>query len=310
MPRYQSGVFLYNGNKEEAEIETALSQTLPILSKEVKELKVIQTASLEDLYETCRRYGPEVDVFFIFGGDGTVHEVINSLAPLEIRPVIGVIPGGTCNDFSRVLDTKQRPDQAAESIIKGDEVKVDAGRTEDDYFINFWGIGLVTQTSVNIDEGKKNRLGVLSYFISALRTVNQAAPFRFKMAVDDEMMEGEAVMILIMNGQFIGTRRLPVPSIDLQDGKVDVLIVKNSNLTLFRELMTMGRPQTDETQFQELSHHQGSTIKIDVEKKQDVDMDGEIKGKTPESIKVLPNHFTFLSGGSEALQNLVIPEEN
>ncbi|MGR9047669.1 YegS/Rv2252/BmrU family lipid kinase [Halobacillus faecis] len=307
MPRYQSGIFIYNGKKDEAEIETALSQVLPALSKEVKELKVIQTLSLDDLYGNCRHYGPEVDVFFIFGGDGTLHEVINCLAPMEKRPVIGVLPGGTCNDFSRVLDTPQRLNQAAASIIEGEEVSVDAGKTEDDYFINFWGIGLVTQTSFNIDETQKNRFGVLSYFMSALKTMNQATPFHYKMTVDGEEVDGEAVMILIMNGQFIGTRRVPVPTINLQDGKFDVLVVKNSNLTLFREIMTMGRPQADQSEFQEISHYQGEKVNIDVEFKQDVDMDGEIKGKTPEKLEVLPGHFTFLSGGPNALKNMDNP---
>lgn len=307
MPRYQSGIFLYNGNKDENELGVALGQTLPILSKEVKELKVIQTDSLDDLREVCRSCGPKVEVFFIYGGDGTVHEVINYLAPLEQRPIIGVLPGGTCNDFSRVMDTPQRLEQAARGIIEGEELKVDAGKTENDYFLNFWGIGLVTQTSFNIDENQKNRLGVLSYFISALKTMNQADSFGYKIKVDDEMIEGEAVMILVMNGQFIGTRRLPVPSIDLQDGLFDVLIVKNSNLTLFRELMTMGRPQTDPSEFQELNHIQGKTLKVDVQYTQEVDMDGEIKGKTPESMQVLPKHFTFLGGGPQALQTMLNP---
>ncbi|WP_281976207.1 YegS/Rv2252/BmrU family lipid kinase [Halobacillus litoralis] len=307
MPRYQSGIFIYNGNKEETQVETALGQILPILSKEVKELKVIQTMSLEELDQVCREYGQEVDVLFIFGGDGTVHECINSMAELEKRPVIGILPGGTCNDFSRVLDTPQKLDQAARAVIQGEELQVDAGKTDEHYFLNFWGIGLVTQTSSNIDEDQKNRLGVLSYFISALKTMNQATPFKFSVSVDGEVLEGEAVMVLVTNGQFIGTRRLPVPYIDLQDGKFDVLIVKNSNLTLFRELMTMGRPSVDDRQFQELYHRQGERISIDVEQSQEVDMDGEIKGNTPAHLQVLPGHFTFLGGGPQALQ--AVPNE-
>ena len=37
------------------------------------------------------------------GGDGTLNEVINGLAPLEHRPKLGVIPVGTTNDFARAL---------------------------------------------------------------------------------------------------------------------------------------------------------------------------------------------------------------
>ncbi|WP_226585423.1 YegS/Rv2252/BmrU family lipid kinase [Halobacillus litoralis] len=305
MPRYHSGVYLYNGNKEADEIDLSLRETLPVISQEVKELKVIQTGSLDELKEVCHQYGPEVDVFFILGGDGTVHECINYLAPLKKRPIIGVLPGGTCNDFSRVLDTPQRLDQAADSIIRGEELTVDAGQTENNYFINFWGIGLVTQASFNINEQQKDRFGVLSYFISALKTVSQADPFDYKVTVDGEVLEGEAVMVLVMNGQFIGTRRVPVPAIDLQDGKLDVLIVKNSNLTLFREIMTMGKERAVDKNFEELYYRQGETVKIEVDGSENVDMDGEIKGHAPAELKVLPGHFTFLGGGPNALSPLL-----
>ncbi|MFZ0368925.1 MAG: YegS/Rv2252/BmrU family lipid kinase [Halobacillus sp.] len=301
MARYETGLFIYNGNEDSNVLETNLSQTVPILTQEVKELKVLQTDSLDEFREACRNYGPEVDVLFILGGDGTVHEGINSMADLERRPVIGVLPGGTCNDFSRVLDTPQNMQQAARAIIKGEELTLDAGKTNNYYFINFWGIGLVTQASFNIDEDSKNRFGVLSYFMSALKTMNEATPFEFTVTVDGEKLEGEAIMILVMNGQFIGTRRVPVPSIDLQDGLLDVLVVKNSNLKLFKELMTMKRPWANEERFQELHHLQGKQVKIEVDSSQEIDMDGEIKGETPADLEVLPDHFTFLSGGPNAL---------
>ncbi|MBH0231580.1 YegS/Rv2252/BmrU family lipid kinase [Halobacillus yeomjeoni] len=295
MARYQNGLFLYNGNSDSNEMENNLSQTLPIISQQVKQLQVIQTHSLDELKSVCVQYGPDVDVFFILGGDGTVHECINSLAELEKRPVIGILPGGTCNDFSRVLGIPQNMNQAARTLIEGEEFKVDAGMTENHYFINFWGIGLVTQTSFNIDPDQKSRLGVLSYFISALKTMKQADPFEFRVTIDGKEVSGEAVMILVMNGQFIGTRRLPVPSIHLNDSNLDLLIIKNSSLTLFKELLTMRQPGADESRFQELYHTQGKEIEIDVESSRDVDMDGEIKGHTPAGIKVLPEHFTFLS---------------
>ncbi|TGB01848.1 YegS/Rv2252/BmrU family lipid kinase [Halobacillus salinus] len=298
MPRYEKGLFIFNGNAGNKEMEPQLSQVLPVIAQAVKQLTSIQTESIDELKDVCQQYGSEVDVMIILGGDGTVHECINSLAELEKRPVIGILPGGTCNDFSRMMDMPQNLQQAARALVEGEEQPVDVGRTERNYFLNFWGIGLVTQTSFNIDEGQKARFGVLSYFISALKTMNQADPFEFKIDVDGEKVEGEAVMVVVMNGRFIGTRPLPVPAIDVSDGKFDVLIIKNSNLTLFKELMTMGQPGTDESRFQELHHRQGKKIKIEIDSVQEVDMDGEIKGSTPAHIEVLPEHFTFLNGQS------------
>ncbi|MCP3029257.1 YegS/Rv2252/BmrU family lipid kinase [Halobacillus sp. A5] len=303
MPRYERGLFIYNGNSGNGQLEQNLSETIPVITKEIKELQVIQTETLEEFKETCCSYGPYVDVLFILGGDGTLHECINCLADKPDRPVIGILPGGTCNDFSRVLGTPPQMKQAAEAVINGEETKVDIGQSNDNYFINFWGIGLITETSTNIDEGQKDRFGVLSYFISAFKTMNQAESFHFVLDVDGEKIREEAVMVLVLNGRFIGTREVPLPEASPEDGRFDVLIIKNSNLTLFRELLSMNKPWSDPDNFQELSYLQGNNIKVNVEKEQKVDMDGEIKGATPSHIQVLHGHFTFLTPDPAVAKN-------
>ncbi|MFD2923223.1 YegS/Rv2252/BmrU family lipid kinase [Halobacillus naozhouensis] len=304
MPRYQRGIFVYNGNMQGEDLEQSLTVTLPVLAQEIKELTVIQTHSLGELRKVCYEYGPKVEVFVILGGDGTLHECINYLAPLESRPVLLLLPGGTCNDFSRVLGTPQNLQQAATQLLQGEEVKVDIGKADDRYFTNFWGIGLVTEASFNIDSEQKNRIGVLSYFISAIKTMNQTEPFSFTLRIDGETVNEEAVMVLVMNGRFIGTREVPLPDSQLQDGELDVLIVKNSNLTTFKELLTMNRPGADPSKFQELSHMQGQQVSIEVEAEKEVDMDGEIMGSTPARIEVLPNHFTFLCADPTVFHNV------
>ncbi|MFD1019304.1 YegS/Rv2252/BmrU family lipid kinase [Thalassobacillus hwangdonensis] len=299
MPRYNRALFLYNGNAGSDNLEQKLSKTLPILAQEIKELTVVQTKSIDEAKEVCLEYGEVVELVLILGGDGTLHACCNTLAELDKRPVIGVLPGGTSNDFSRLLGMPQNLSQAASAIINGREAPVDAGKVNGGYFLNFWGIGLVTETSLNIDENQKNRLGVLSYFISALKTMNQATPFNFRLELDGEVMEDEAVMVLVLNGKFIGTRRIPIDSIDAGDGLLDIMIVKNSNLTMFKELLTANQAWSDEDSFQELCHRRAERITIEATPNQQSDMDGELKGETPTTIEVVPNHFTFLYANSE-----------
>ncbi|MCY7948228.1 NAD(+)/NADH kinase, partial [Bacillus atrophaeus] len=42
----------------------------------------------------------EFDLIIAAGGDGTINEVVNGLAPLDRRPTLGIIPVGTTNDFA------------------------------------------------------------------------------------------------------------------------------------------------------------------------------------------------------------------
>lgn len=293
--KYERGLFLYNANVDNGIMEQKLAQTLPIVSKGVKKLTVIRTESLAEVKHTCAEYAAKVDIVIILGGDGTLHECINSLAPLNNRPIIAVLPGGTCNDFSRMLNIPQNLYQAAEMIITGEEADIDIGKSADKYFLNFWGIGLISQTSLNIDNDQKKRLGVLSYFLSTLKTINHADPFSYKIAVNGKTHEGESVMILVLNGKYIGTREFPLQAINSSDGKLDIVVIKNSTLGTFRELLSMGSPNTNSEQMTELTHFQAESASITTDQEKEIDMDGEIDGVTPADIKILPNHLRMIS---------------
>ncbi|KGX87850.1 YegS/Rv2252/BmrU family lipid kinase [Pontibacillus marinus] len=294
MSQYQTGAFLYNGSAGPDQLNDKLAAALPVLSQNVEKLSVVQTTSRDDLIEKVRHYGEGVEVLYILGGDGTVHDCINAVADVENQPVLGILPGGTCNDFTRMLGIPQNVGQAAHALVNGRVAPVDLGQVGDRYFLNFWGIGLVTETSINIDPDQKNRFGVLSYFISAFKTMNEANTFRYKLRVDGVEYEEEGVMILVLNGRFIGTRQIPVPSLYVNDGNLDVLVIKNSNLKTFRELLSLNQPRTDSESFQELFHTQGKEIEIETDEEMDVDTDGEIYLKTPGSIKVLPNYLRMI----------------
>lgn len=292
--KYEKALYIFNGNENNAKMQQNLSETLPVLASSIKELTVVQTMSLEDMKGTCVDFASEVDLLIIHGGDGTLHECINSIAPLEKRPIIAILPGGTCNDFSRMLNIPQNLGQAADAIVNGEVMDIDIGNADKRYFLNFWGIGLISETSLNIDETQKRSFGVLSYFMSTLKTVNLAESFSCKITSDRESYEGEAVMILVLNGKFIGTRQFPVPAISSTDGLLDVLVIKNSTIASFRELLSMNHPNTNAEQLSEIVHFQASSVSIKTEKEMNVDMDGEVDGVTPDEIDVLPGHIQML----------------
>lgn len=108
MPKYRKGLFLYNGSAGNNNMEQNLKLTLPVLALAIKELTVLQTASVKEAQEVCRTFAKDIDILIILGGDGTVNACINSLAPLEKRPAMAILPGGTSNDFSRMLGIPQQ----------------------------------------------------------------------------------------------------------------------------------------------------------------------------------------------------------
>src|SRR6478735_2438308 len=62
--------------------------------------------------------------------------------------------------------------------------------------------------------------------MSVGRTLNQAEPFQLKMTSEKASYEGEAVMVLIGNGPFLGGTRAMLGNSSFQDGLLDVFVIK------------------------------------------------------------------------------------
>src|SRR5215831_8547399 len=61
------------------------------------------------------------DLVIAMGGDGTVHEVMNGLMqiPEPQRPVLGVVPVGSGNDFAHGINAASIPTEALQCAIQG-----------------------------------------------------------------------------------------------------------------------------------------------------------------------------------------------
>jgi YegS/Rv2252/BmrU family lipid kinase len=91
--------------------------------------------------DDARRFASEageVDLVVAAGGDGTLNEVVHGLMDLSeaIRPILGIVPLGTANDFAIGCGIPRDPRKALALCMKGDGVPIDVGRANDHWFIN------------------------------------------------------------------------------------------------------------------------------------------------------------------------------
>ncbi|MBT2654640.1 YegS/Rv2252/BmrU family lipid kinase [Bacillus sp. ISL-18] len=293
--RFERALLIYNGNAGQKDMKQALAVSVPILLSSISNLMIVQTQRSGHAKELCQLHGPDVDLVIILGGDGTVHECINGLSNLDHRPMIGILPAGTCNDFSRSLLIEQDIALAAKQIISCESMPVDVLKVDEQYCLNFWGTGLIAETSNNIRPTEKNHFGKVGYMLSAIRTMNKMDQFKYVLDIDGEKMEGEALLIIAANGNYIGTKRLPFKAVSYHDGLADVFIIKHTNLTLLRELFTTDITIQDNELSQEMDHYSGKSITIYTEEDMDADMDGEVYTKTPSHITVLKHHLQMVT---------------
>lgn len=293
MPRFERATFLYNGKAGQATSEIALAEIIPTLAMQCKQLSIIQTLSPHEFQQECIN-ASDNDVLFLMGGDGTLHTAIQVFNKVEHMPLIGILPGGTCNDFARTLNIPLSLSEAAISIVNGKIVDHDIAKINNNWYMNFAGVGLIVDASENINPDLKNKYGKLSYYISALQSFKESEPIPFTIEVDGHEYKENAVMALVMNGSSIGTHRFPLRDIDPTDGLLDVILIQTSTIIAIREWFSLNQPEVLPEHLQNVIHYSGKKVVIKTNEPKKVDTDGEIYLDTPITIDIHPRKIQFL----------------
>ncbi|GAA5417202.1 putative lipid kinase BmrU [Paraliobacillus ryukyuensis] len=266
-----------------------------ILEDTFSEVTIYQTTDAGDGATYVKQVANQVDLIVAAGGDGTIHEVINALAPLPARPAFAIIPGGTSNDFSREIGMLQQPLKAAQQITNKKTKWIDVGQSNDHYFLNFWGIGLITQVSETVDNNSKQNMGRLAYYLRTIQTLGKRRSFHIDLSTPDYEITDDAVMVIVGNGSYTGGIRAFFPEANIEDGLLDVLIIKEASLQAFWSML-QSRVGIEDGYPEGIIALQASEIRIDATPKQAIDCDGERGSVTPSTISVLPKHIEMVIG--------------
>lgn len=273
--------------------ETMLGEVVATVESLYDEIHIQKTLAEGDasrLAQASKSY----DHLLVIGGDGTLHEVVNGLMHLakDERPSIGLIPGGTCNDFARALGLPVEPIEAARIIKMNHTESVDVMRINERFGLNFVGVGLIADASRQIDPIQKETLGSIGYFLATIRQFRELDPFNVRIERDGDIVHDGAVSFLyIGNGAYLGTVPTKLPTQSFNDGLVEVVHSSAIGFPMIRQLLAqqLGLEQSSD----EWVHLQMSDLTIRLEEPQLIDVDGEHFTTDELHIDVLPNELAF-----------------
>lgn len=188
-------------------------------------------------YGDAARYVAEAvalgcDTVIAGGGDGTINEIAGALAQLnEPRPVLGIVPLGTANDFATACNIPLAPEQALLLAIKGRAEAIDLARVNDKhYFINMATGGFGTRITTETPEKLKAALGGVSYFIHGLLRLDTLKADRCEIKGPDFSWEGDALVIGIGNGRQAGGGQQICPEALINDGLLQLRLLTSEEL--------------------------------------------------------------------------------
>ena len=289
---------------------TAIDKALAILREAGVEAEALETSapgSASVLADEAMRRG--CDTILACGGDGTVHEVLQSLVGTTVA--LGVVPLGTANALAANLGLRSSPAKVVRKLLTAVPARISvgqisyrdaAGATRSRYFTVAAGVGADALFLSRLDPGLKRRFGYILYIIEAFRLwATHSFPLFEAVFVEHASahprVEQISQLLAVRIRYFGGVLHNLVPGATLHhDGLRLVAFKTRSRLHYFRFLIAVvfGR-QTFSREIEvldavsvECRQCNGSSSHVFAE------ADGELLGDLPVRIEIAPQAFTLL----------------
>lgn len=160
------------------------------------------------------------------GGDGTVNEVIQALAGKGIP--MGIVPTGSGNGLARHAGIPLDIEQALALIRKGETHPIDLGLANERYFISNAGAGFDAWVCRQIRDSKLR--GLPMYVRHVAFRFFRYKPLRFRITAGAQTFEETAWFANVANGREFGYGFSISPQASLDDGNLDLVLVRNITL--------------------------------------------------------------------------------
>ncbi|WP_211748037.1 diacylglycerol kinase family protein [Paenibacillus sp. Marseille-Q4541] len=295
----KQAMIIINPSSGKEEALEYVRQVEDILHEKGYEVTVNETAKALDATEFCMTACKECyDLVVSIGGDGTLHETINGLIDQDHRPILGVIPLGTVNDFARALDIPLDPEKAIQTLTSSAVKTVDMGKMNDRLFANVVAAGSLAESLSSVSSEDKSKLGAFAYLKEGIKELMSNPSHPFTITYDGETWVGESPLFLAALTNSVGGFEKLVPDASVDDGLIHCFIVKNINvfntITVGTSLLFGSlKDHKDVVYFTAKNVHVSSSEQILT------NVDGEDGPPLPLELRILPAHI-----------QVIVPEED
>ncbi len=176
---------------------------------------------------------------FAVGGDGTLNEVLRGAYPYK-NAAVGCIPYGSGNDFLRNFGPKEAFLDLADQL-HGQERDIDLFHTEYGVGASICSAGLDAQIAHGIPRFRRLPLcgGETAYRLSILQNLLKPLGRTLQITLDGTTITEACLMTAICNGGYYGGGFRAAPDCAMDDGLLDVMVVRKTGLLRIAKLLPL-----------------------------------------------------------------------
>lgn len=233
---------------------------------------------------------------FALGGDGTFQVLLNAVAG-NSQVSIGVLPAGGGNDFASALGLPKDAVRAAEIILQhGQASSLDAARVRtadgvERLYMGGGGVGLDAEAARYANGAFQKMRGRSRYLLSAVCALWRFEPLKVRVALEgsaQKVIEAKALVLGVLNTPSYGGGLRLAPDADLQDGKLNLVILEDLPPLEILRVLTRSA-MSGEVRSRYMQRYSICQVRIETDRPCLFHGDGETIGQTPVEVTVVPN---------------------
>lgn len=235
---------------------------------------------IQKLYEEIK---PERVI--IAGGDGTVKMVGEALEEKDV--IFGIIPAGSANGLAIDLNLPSILEENIRVALQNDYIEIDMVEINKKKSLHLSDIGLNALLVKNYENGSIR--GKLGYALKVVPTLSESEEhFKTEIEFEEKKIFCEAQMIVIANSQKYGTGVTINPYGLINDGKFEIIVIKNVDLFTIGKIVIGNLTEESE----EVDIYSTDKATITTSRKISFQIDGEYFGEEDRlEVSILPSQM-------------------
>ncbi|WP_353095219.1 diacylglycerol kinase family protein [Tissierella praeacuta] len=261
--------------------------------------KFITRKKDDAMYETMKACKGDWDIIIVSGGDGTVNEVAKGMVKSERKVPVAILSSGTVNDFANYMKIPKNITDFYNMIKEEKFVDVDLGKVNDEYFVNVAAGGILSNVGYQVLPETKMVLGRMAYYIEGLKeglkeiTLQNFEPIELNIESEEYSLDEEVLLFIISNSSSIGGFKKLAPKADVEDGLLDIVIIKKSGVQDLANIF-INIFSGDHVNHQNVLYFKSRRVKLTTKQDVPIDIDGEYGGKLPATFEIVPKAFRII----------------
>ena len=217
-----------------------IEATVNFTAQKKQHLIHYETSGKDDISKIKALYQKHTpERIIIIGGDGTIKMVAEAIENQEV--ILGILPAGSANGLAVDLDLMRTVEENLEIAFQDHSIELDTILINGEKCFHLSDLGLNAELVKNYE--KSALRGKWGYILQALHTLmDLGVPFTATIRANSKTYKSQARMIVIANSKRYGTGVTINPKGVMNDGKFELVILKNLNLVVLTKIISGNIP--------------------------------------------------------------------